>query len=445
MGAHGNIGYNSIMAGRNKKKTVMFWGAAAAVFLALSVVNFLVFKGVMENNRLTSYNACERTMTDFITTLRNAGTLEEAGKAFESASKILGIGTYTREGEKVFSIGTAPERLNKEMFAEDVSIQRQYLPNRGRESIVVIQRAPGPPKDSPPPLHLRRERREKSELFHVMLRADIFYWEVHQPGYWFKRRFFLTLFPVIEVLLAVAVWYITRLILKNAEFRKRIAEQKNLVVLGTAASTLAHEIKNPLSAIRLQTSILEHYAGPEISRELQIINEEIDRLSMLTQHVNDYLRDPEGNPETFDPIPQVRETAKRILGAEVMVRGEGPVSAETPDDGIRVYFDKERFRSMMENLFLNALESGSDPKDIRVEVTGKAGKIRIEVSDRGEGISEDAISRVFDPFFTTKSRGTGVGLAVIKRFVEASGGNSFIRNRNGGGVTVGFDIPEYRP
>jgi signal transduction histidine kinase len=114
-----------------------------------------------------------------------------------------------------------------------------------------------------------------------------------------------------------------------------------------------------------------------------------------------------------------------------------------PPSGILIYFDKERFRSVLENLFLNALESGSKSDDIRAEIKENDGRVRIEVLDRGKGVENETLPRMFDPFFTTKSRGTGVGLSVIKRFVEAAGGTVFMFNREGGGAAAGFELPRY--
>ena len=94
-------------------------------------------------------------------------------------------------------------------------------------------------------------------LFTTLSRAELMYLEVREPGYWRARRLAAILFPLIEAALAALILFVRMLLLRNAEYRRRIEEQRNLVVLGTAASTLAHEIKNPLLSIKLQTRILE--------------------------------------------------------------------------------------------------------------------------------------------------------------------------------------------
>jgi two-component system sensor histidine kinase HydH len=228
--------------------------------------------------------------------------------------------------------------------------------------------------------------------------------------------------------------------MRNIEYRERIEAQKNLVVLGTAAGTLAHEIKNPLLSIRLQTGILEKLY-PEKSRdEITIINEEVDRLSSLIYRVNDYLREGRGNPAAFDLVRLLAETGNRLCGHNIIEEG-------APEKAV-VFADSERIRSVFENLVRNALESGGPPEEtlisVRTSPPGGRAKCSVTVSvrDRGAGIAPANLERIFDPFFTTKSTGTGIGLSISKRFVEAAGGVISIRNREGGGTEVLVTLPE---
>jgi two-component system sensor histidine kinase HydH len=254
------------------------------------------------------------------------------------------------------------------------------------------------------------------------------YLEIRQNEFWGAQRLRQILFPLSLLILTATVFIFRHLILRNGEYKRRIEEQKSLVVLGTAASTLAHEIKNPLLSIRLQTSILERFCPPESRRELDIINAEVDRLSALSYRVNEYLRDPRGNACLVDLGEVFKTLSLRLLGRDVtLLRTPGPLIAR---------IDPERLISVGENILRNALESGGDPEEIRVELGLEEGQIRIDILDRGPGIPEGDKNRVFDPFFTTKSRGTGIGLAVAKRFVEAAGGNIRIGDREGGGCAV---------
>ncbi|MBN2873902.1 MAG: sensor histidine kinase, partial [Spirochaetales bacterium] len=100
----------------------------------------------------------------------------------------------------------------------------------------------------------------------------------------------------------------------------------------------------------------------------------------------------------------------------------------------------ERLRSVLENLVRNALESG-DSTDVGIQLSADESFVRIDVLDRGAGLAPEAALRAFDPFFTTKSRGTGIGLAVCKRFVTAAGGDIALEPRQGGGCVATVTLP----
>jgi len=441
MGHHKNIAYTAIMRRINLKNSIWFWGLAVLVFAFLSLVNSIIFNGLRENNTLLSRNESERRINDFLASLRDINSLAEAKKFFEGNTLILGLGAYSTDNSIVFRWGTAPEYpMKAEDFPQTVSSPpppRKYIPNGQSRSLIIIQqRRPKPPGDIVRKNHDGPIEGERAFFLNHLLHSDKLYWEISQPVYWQHYHFYQFLFPFTEVVLAFLVVYVLSLVRKNSEYRRRIEEQKNLVVLGTAASTLAHEIKNPLSAIRLQTGILEHTFPHKASHELGIINEEVDRLTMLTHHVNDYLRDAVGNPESLHPAAIIREISLRILAKALP-------DHFTAENSI-ISFDAERFRSVMENLLLNALESGSPVDAIEIGVEKQGGMVHIEVRDRGRGIAEKDLERIFDPFFTTKSRGTGVGLTMVKRFIQARGGKLTVENRPGGGAVSIIDLPEYK-
>jgi len=298
-------------------------------------------------------------------------------------------------------------------------------------------------------------------FFTTLRKADSVYLEIRQPIYWRSRRLAAVLFSLTEFALAALVLFVRGLVVRNAEYRRRIEEQRNLVVLGTAASTLAHEIKNPLLSIRLQARILEKTCPPSAQREIGIINDEVERLSALSHRVGDYLRDPAGNPRPVDPREVAAEVGRRLCGRDIITPG---TEYKTPSDsvsesGARVFIDPERLRSVLENLVRNALESGGTvtydnpasgtsgeccAPDVSIELSATERGVLIDVLDRGQGLSPEAAGRLFDPFFTTKSRGTGIGLSVCKRFVEAAGGNIRLQERSDGGCVARVELPAYR-
>jgi len=265
--------------------------------------------------------------------------------------------------------------------------------------------------------------------------------DISHHAYWSIITFTTFLLPVCYVLLLALVLYIRFLYIRNREYRERIEAQKNLVILGTAAGTLAHEIKNPLSSIRIQTGLLEKLYPENGRNEVAIINEEVDRLSALSSRIGDYLRDSKGNPVPLDLRALLTETGIRLCGRNITEEGKE----------VLVSADKDRLRSAFENLIRNALESGGPPENIDVSITpavkngGKSGRVTVCVLDRGKGIAKEDMGRLFDLFFTRKSMGSGIGLSICKRFVEAAGGSIRLENREEGGAAARVVLPVYNP
>jgi two-component system sensor histidine kinase HydH len=290
----------------------------------------------------------------------------------------------------------------------------------------------------PPPGRLRGRQTDPPPFFGTLFRGKYIYIDIVHLAYWRTRTVSAIIIPAAEIILLLLVFAVRRLYLRNREYRGRIEAQKNLVVLGAAAGTLAHEIKNPLLSIRLQTGILEKSLEGRGKEEIALINQEVERLSSLIYRVNDYLREEKGNPVPLNVYDLLAETSQRLCGRCI-------ISGDSARD-ILVMADRDRFRSVFENLIRNALESGGDEKETGASISRSGVRrsgVLIRVYDRGRGIAPQNLPRVFDPFFTSKSTGTGIGLSVGRRFVEAAGGTITLENRDGGGAEALISIAEY--
>lgn len=431
----------------------------ASLFIAIvalaffSGLNVFIFREMRDSSTLVSANENERILNTLFASLKDH---VDFGSAIESDTelrdRVIGVMVYGRNGETVYAWGKVQRPLGEAELRNYRSMTpgRYTVPDKADGSLKFIIRTSkmGPP----PPRHEGHRRMDSNAgqtglngrmtgnkvpfFFYIFENGEWLHIEIRHTAYWREQTLMDFLFPICELFLAFIVFYIRHLVIRNGEYRERIEGQKSLVVLGTAASTLAHEIKNPLLAIRLQTSILGRICEGKGENEISIINSEVDRLSMLTYRVNDYLREPKGSPCPMRPAELLREIQARMCGKDVPVM-EGD---RTPV----VYMDTERFRSVFENIMRNAIESGSPSCEIEVRCGRKDGMVEIEVLDRGKGINETDCKRIFDPFFTTKSSGTGIGLTICQRFVQAAGGTILLTPREGGGTSVAVRIPEYR-
>ncbi|MDR1787391.1 MAG: HAMP domain-containing histidine kinase [Treponema sp.] len=431
------------------------WIGASAAWLLLCSLSVFIIWVWRDRAGLIRDNENERVFSALFADLRNydsAESLIESNSLLQA--RIKGFALYRNDLSAASRWGNAPDVFDASLIGETRYIGRfgRYtIPNRKSRSVTFVLKTdrigPPPPVEERPPLppdiHDNRrgrvseprpqERRNAPRNpFSFMTGIQYIYIDISHESYWSTMLMTEVLSPFIILVLAAAVLFIRRLYIRNIEYRDRIEAQKNLVVLGTAAGTIAHEIKNPLLSIRLQTSILEKALPDAANNEINIINEEVDRLASLVQRVGDYLREGTGNAVTVDAAALLAETGERLCARNIL-------AGRAPPAFVRA--DPERLRSVFANIVRNAIESTSPLNDISASVEQTNAAVHIIISDKGKGIAEDDLERVFDPFFTRKSTGTGIGLSVSKRFVEAAGGTITIANREGGGVNVTVTLP----
>ena len=234
--------------------------------------------------------------------------------------------------------------------------------------------------------------------------------------------------------------------LKEQMYKMQRAEQ--MVVLGELAAGLAHEIKNPLTGIKLSIEILaEKIFTSEEDKVfmLKIINE-IKRIDSLIKSLLKFARPPKPNLMDSDVNDILNETVTFSLK-------HPSLSSETSTSiNVLKHFDNSlpeimadpmQLQQVFLNLLLNAIDTMKDGGTLFVKTSYDAGKnaVQIEISDTGKGIDEKVIDKIFQPFFTTKPKGTGLGLAITKRLIEQHGGDISAENNPGGGATFKISLP----
>ncbi|MDR3162195.1 MAG: HAMP domain-containing histidine kinase [Spirochaetaceae bacterium] len=452
--------------------------AALLCWILASILTVFIIQGMRHRARLIRDNDNERLYNMLFTSLRD---YDDFGSAIEAnpvlRERIVGMAVYGNDLRPDYSWGTVPERFDEALLEHAGRNRngRYTIPDKQRRRIQFVlhtgpmpslsapppppagnARRPAEPSDRKPPSypprtealtlqeppqgapeeenHHRRMNQQNFWFMNTLMGGKYLYIDIAHSAYWRSETIAAILFPLCEIILLALVLYIRALYLRNREYRDRIEAQKHLVVLGTAASTLAHEIKNPLLSIRLQTGILRKLFPGGGKDEIAIIDEEVDRLSALIYRVNDYLRDAEGHRKALNPAELIAETSQRLCGRNILQEG-------SPRDAL-VLMDADRARSVLENLIRNALESGGPEDAVGASILRNNGNLVITVFDRGKGIAPADTGRVFDPFYTSKSTGTGIGLSIVKRFVEAVRGSVRLERREGGGTAAAITLPE---
>lgn len=198
----------------------------------------------------------------------------------------------------------------------------------------------------------------------------------------------------------------------------RAEEAERLAVLGRLAMGLAHEIRNPLGGILGSVELLRTSPGlTEEDRQLcEIVQREASRLNDLVGDMLDLSRQRSPQLEQVDVAQLGRELATLASqsgrGGDVVVHYLGAPRCY-------VKADASQLRQVLWNLVRNAVQASSAGDEVVLRVERRDRKVAIEVCDAGPGIAPEAMSKIFDAFFTTRSHGTGVGLAVVRRIVDA--------------------------
>ena len=207
-----------------------------------------------------------------------------------------------------------------------------------------------------------------------------------------------------------------------------MAHVKQLSDLGRLVGALAHEIRNPLNAIRLNLHticrVLEGNASlppEEVKQVLQESNREIERLSELMKTMLGYARPDQANIENVDLNAEM-ESMNRLI-APIMQRDAIDFSVSTPESAVHTRIDPDRFRQILLNLVNNAKDASGKGGTVSLALVARDEVAEITVQDNGPGVLESERERIFEPFYSTKATGTGLGLALVKRFVEEAGGS----------------------
>jgi signal transduction histidine kinase len=223
---------------------------------------------------------------------------------------------------------------------------------------------------------------------------------------------------------------------------RELERRRRLASLGELAAGVAHEVRNPLGAIRLYSGLLRSQFG-EPAPALELL-EKIDAgIRAIDCVVQDTLAlAPRAGKLERRPLRPIVENARELCRATLEARQVRLVQRfEAPD--ITVLADEAALQRVFVNLIANAVQASPSSAAVTVHVTGgREGRpVEVRVADEGVGLPEAMIGKIFDPFFTTKESGTGLGLTIAHRLVEAHGGSLTARNRPGGGAEFVVVLP----
>lgn len=237
---------------------------------------------------------------------------------------------------------------------------------------------------------------------------------------------------------------ICRDITERMEMERRVRESERLAHIGQLTASLAHEIRNPLSSVKMNIQILLkklHLDGND-KRRMEIMAQEIPRLEKILEEMLDFAR-PVGLDLQAVSVNDIVESSLEVIEAKIREK-EIAVKKNLSTKINSVLMDREKMEQAIINVLLNSIEVLPDQGEIEIETReeDEPGRmICIEISDNGPGVKQGELPYIFDPFFSKKKNGTGIGLTNVKKIVEAHGGTINASLQQPTGMRLSLMIP----
>lgn len=219
-----------------------------------------------------------------------------------------------------------------------------------------------------------------------------------------------------------------------------LVKKERLATLGELAAVVAHEVRNPLAVIFNALATLKRTSEPDEQGRLMldVIHEESERLDRMVSALLDL-----GRPEAIrlSPTPVLELVRSSIDAARNVAEPVSEVRLLVPQPVPLARLDEQKVHQALVNLVSNAVQATGRRGPVQVRVTVEEALLRVDVIDDGDGVPMELRERVFAPFFTGRARGTGLGLAVVRRVAEAHHGSIAIETTPGGGATFVLRLP----
>lgn len=236
-----------------------------------------------------------------------------------------------------------------------------------------------------------------------------------------------------------------QLLIKELQLEKKLHVSEKFAAIGQLAAGLAHEIRNPLTAVQGFIQLLKNRdLGDKEKEYLDIIQEEMQKVVSLVGEFLLLAKPAAPHCKTQPVTPIIMEVAN-LMQSEAILKDIRLIVKCEEDCFVNV--DKEQIKQVIINLVKNALEVMTQGKKITIKVSKKAADYccLISVQDEGPGITAANLKKIFDPFFTTKESGTGLGLAVSFRIIQNHGGRLSVQSTMGVGSVFTIELPAAEP
>lgn len=224
-----------------------------------------------------------------------------------------------------------------------------------------------------------------------------------------------------------------------------LRRNEKLTTLGMLAAEIAHEIRNPLTVIKLlfQSLELEFDKNDVRTTDVGVISEKLDHLEEIVGRVLNFGRSQDGMYSRQDLNQLVRETLQLVRLKLNQQKIE--IDFQPADQGLQVEVNKGQIQQVMLNLILNATQAMPNGGEVRIQTAAEGAIVSLTIQDSGSGIEAELTNQIFESFLTNRPDGTGLGLSISKRILQSHRGDIELASSGAGGSTFRFWLPQAAP
>lgn len=245
--------------------------------------------------------------------------------------------------------------------------------------------------------------------------------------------------PIIVRHQLVGCYIVVKDITEQKKTDELLRQSEKLSVVGQLAAGVAHEIRNPLTALKGFVKLMM-YSEHSFPKYLAIMKEELERIELIVSELL-MLSKPQTTYLRCMNLKEVLEEVQALIGTQAIMKNID-IQLEAEGDLFPVYCDPNQIKQIFINFIKNGIEAMNQEGVIRIHISDAPHHfVRVKIIDQGCGIPEDKLPRLGEPFFTTKEGGTGLGLMVSQKIIEHHGGTMSIRSQVNVGTTVEVSFP----
>ena len=242
-------------------------------------------------------------------------------------------------------------------------------------------------------------------------------------------NYFSIILVMLLVIFSTVIVLLSNILQKNLERKtielKNLSEEsiksERLSAIGELSARLAHDLRNPLSVIKMSVDLLKNtpsdskISDSQITSRIDLIDKSVDRIAHQVDDVLDYVR--------HSPLKISHVFLRQLILSSIeKIKIPKDIQIKIFEKNIEIDCDPIKLEAVFINIIMNAIQAISDTGKIEINMSEKDNLIIIQFIDSGDGLSDENINKIFEPLFTTKQKGTGLGLAICKNIIEQHGG-----------------------